>query len=85
MDDAIDDEGRLGMGVGWLVSKQPPWSIATSTSTAPGFIVANIARVTSLGAAAPGTSTAPMTRSALATQSAILARLAKRVLARASK
>ena len=52
------------------VSKQPPWSMATSTSTAPGFIVASIVRVTSLGAAAPGTSTAPMTASAEATSSA---------------
>ena len=35
------------------VSQQPPWSIATSTMTAPGFIVPSMARVTSLGAAAP--------------------------------
>ena len=44
--------------VGCEVSKQPPWSIATSTSTAPGRIDFSIARVTSFGALAPGTSTA---------------------------
>ena len=42
----------------------PPWSIATSTITAPFFIFATIALVTSLGAAAPGISTPPITRSA---------------------
>ena len=35
-----------------------------STSTEPRFIVLSISRVTSLGAAAPGTSTAPITSSA---------------------
>ena len=35
-----------------------------STSTDPRFIVLSISRVTSFGAAAPGTSTAPMTSSA---------------------
>ncbi len=48
--------------VAWLVSKQPPWSIAMSTSTDPRIIVLSMSRVTSLGAAAPGTSTAPITR-----------------------
>src|SRR5215218_7713035 len=49
--------------VGRDVSKHPPWSIATSTTTAPSFIAAIISRVTSFGASAPGISTAPMTRS----------------------
>ena len=35
------------------VSKQPPWSIATSTIAAPGFIVPSIARVTSFAPAPP--------------------------------
>jgi hypothetical protein len=35
-----------------------------STSTEPRFIVFSISRVTSLGAAAPGTRTAPITSSA---------------------
>ena len=46
------------------VSKQPPWSIATSTNTEPGFMAAICSRLRSLGAAAPGISTAPTTRSA---------------------
>ncbi len=53
--------------VGLLVSKQPPWSMAMSTTTLPGRIAAIISRVTNLGAFAPGTSTAPMTTSASAT------------------
>ena len=57
--------------VGCEVSKQPPWSIATSTTTAPAFMRAIISRVTSLGASAPGISTAPITRSASATEAAI--------------
>jgi len=57
--------------VGRLVSKQPPWSIAMSTSTAPGFIVRTISRVTSFGAAAPAINTAPITRSASRTNSSI--------------
>ena len=40
---------------------QPPWSTATSTTTAPFFILAIMAAVTSLGAAAPGISTPPTT------------------------
>jgi hypothetical protein len=57
------------------VSKQPPWSMATSTSTEPGFIVFSMSRVTSFGAAAPGTSTAPITRSARRTSSSIAERV----------
>jgi hypothetical protein len=38
--------------------------MATSTITAPFFICATMARVTSLGAVEPGISTPPMTRSA---------------------
>ena len=34
-----------------------------STSTLPGFIFRNISRVISFGAFAPGTSTAPISRS----------------------
>ncbi len=54
--------------VGLLVSKQPPWSIEMSTSTAPFSIRRTMSRVTSFGAAAPVTSTAPMTRSAWITR-----------------
>ncbi len=50
--------------VAFEVSKQPPWSMATSTITAPFFMVFSISRVTSLGAFAPVTSTAPTTTSA---------------------
>ena len=50
-----------------MVSTQPPWSTATSTITAPCFICATRSRVTSTGARAPGTSTAPITRSASST------------------
>ena len=46
------------------VSKQPPWSIATSTITVPGCISRSMSRVTSFGALAPGISTEPITRSA---------------------
>mgnify|MGYP000131460050 CR=1 FL=1 len=58
------------------VSKHPPWSMATSTITAPGFIVESCARVTSFGAAAPGISTAPMTISARVISSAVASALA---------
>ncbi len=50
---------------------QPPWSIATSTITAPFFITPSISRVTSFGARAPGTSTAPITTSASAIDDSI--------------
>src|SRR5205085_1971970 len=43
---------------------QPPWSIEMSTMTEPGFIARTNWRRTSFGAAAPGTSTAPIRRSA---------------------
>ncbi len=43
--------------------------MATSTMTAPFFMPESISRVTSFGAAAPGISTAPMTRSAEKTSS----------------
>jgi hypothetical protein len=55
--------------VTWLVSKQPPWSMEMSTSTAPGFIASMTWRVTSLGALAPGISTEPITRSAVTVRS----------------
>ena len=81
MDDAVDLVDRIGVGRRHgEVSKQPPWSIAMSTSTDPRFIVFSISRVTSLGAAAPGTSTAPITSSAFSTALAIAAREAKAVL-----
>jgi hypothetical protein len=38
--------------VGCEVSKQPPWSIATSTITERGFIIPSISRVTRCGATA---------------------------------
>ena len=50
--------------VGREVSKQPPWSIETSTSTAFSFISFSCSRLTTCGALAPWTSTAPITRSA---------------------
>ena len=56
------------MGSEWVValvvSKHPPWSTATSTTTLPGFIAPSISRVTSFGAEAPGISTAPTRTSA---------------------
>ena len=48
-------------------SKQPPWSTAMSTSTEPGFIRETSSLETSLGAFAPGISTAPITMSASVT------------------
>src|SRR5690606_39478049 len=57
------------VGSAWVVgrefSKHPPWSIAMSTSTDPGFIRRTRSSETSLGAFAPGMSTAPITRSGL--------------------
>ncbi len=53
--------------VGCESSKQPPWSIAMSTRTLPGFIRETSSLVTSFGALAPGMSTAPMTGSASTT------------------
>ena len=45
--------------------------MAMSTRTEPGRIAATISALTSLGAAAPGISTAPITRSAAATSRSI--------------
>ena len=39
--------------MGLLVSKQPPWSMETSTSTEPGFIRDRCSRLTRVGAEAP--------------------------------
>ena len=47
----------------WEVSKQPPWSMATSTSTVPGFIIFSISRVMRCGALSPGMRTEPITKS----------------------
>src|SRR3954451_23440981 len=71
--------------VGRDVSKQPPWSMETSTSTAWRFISFSWARVTTCGARAPATSTAPMTRSASARCSSIASVDAKQVSARPPK
>ena len=49
--------------VGREVSAQPPWSMAMSTITAPGFIALTVSAVMIFGAAAPGISTAAITRS----------------------
>ena len=46
------------------VSTHPPWSTATSTITALGFIAATRSSLTTTGARPPATSTAPITRSA---------------------
>ena len=62
---AVDKVDRLRVRRGGDVSKQPPWSMATSTTTAPRFMLAIISRFTSRGADAPGISTAPTTRSAV--------------------
>src|ERR671930_1041555 len=56
--------------VGRDVSQQPPWSMETSQMTPPGRIDLTIGSVITFGALAPGTSTAPTTRSACATHSA---------------
>ena len=53
--------------VGREVSKHPPWSMATSTTTEPGFILWIMSALTSFGAAAPGMRTLPMTTSASVT------------------
>ena len=47
-----------------LLEILPPWSMAMSTSTLPGRMARTISRVTRRGVRAPGTRTAPMTRSA---------------------
>ena len=49
--------------MGFMVSTQPPWSTATSTITAPFFINLRSSRLISIGAFAPGKSTAPIIRS----------------------
>jgi len=59
----------------WAVSMQPPWSIEMSTTTEPALIEATIDSETRWGASAPGTSTAPITRSAEATDSSTVVRL----------
>ena len=46
---------------------QPPWSMAMSTITEPGFIDFTSGSSTSTGARPPGTSTAPISRSASTT------------------
>jgi hypothetical protein len=66
VDDAVDHERRVVVRRRMAGLEAPPWSIATSTSTEPGFMQPSISRVTSLGAAAPGTSTAPITEVRLA-------------------
>ena len=57
------------MGFSWVVgrevSAQPPWSMAMSTNTEPFFMAFSMVRLISLGARAPGTSTAPISRSIL--------------------
>src|SRR5213594_4210748 len=47
-----------------MVAMHPPWSTAMSTITEPSFICATISFVTSWGARAPATRTAPISRSA---------------------
>ena len=51
MDDTVFLYNRIVMDVGVLiVSKFPPWSMATSTMTEPGCIDFTISSVTSFGA-----------------------------------
>ena len=78
MDDFVNFVDRVGVGRRVEVSKQPPWSMAMSTRTEPRFIVLSMSRVTSFGAAAPGTNTAPITSSAYSTALAIAAQRHKR-------
>ena len=47
-----------------MVSPHPPWSTATSTNTAPGFISFRYFFLKIFGAAFPGIRTEPITRSA---------------------
>src|SRR5437763_57342 len=47
-----------------MVATHPPWSTAMSTITEPSFICDTISLVTSTGARAPVSSTAPTSRSA---------------------
>ena len=61
---------------------QPPWSIATSTSTEPGFMPSIMSSVITVGARPPGTSTAPITRSASATVRSTAPRLEASVMMR---
>jgi len=58
--------------------------MATSTTTAPRFMRLSISRVTSFGAAAPGTSTAPITRSASLTHCSTESRVENKVVRRPS-
>ena len=53
--------------VGREVAAHPPWSMATSTITAPARIRFTMPSVIRRGARAPGSSTAPITRSASTT------------------
>ena len=61
---------------------QPPWSTATSTITDRAFIARTICSLTTTGARPPGTSTAPMTRSASATLRSMAPRLEASVMIR---
>ena len=72
MEDTVDIVNGVSCVVGREVSKQPPWSMATSTITEPGSISRSMSRVTSFGALAPGISTEPITRSACLSSSRIL-------------
>ena len=66
--------------VGRVVSKHPPWSTETSTMTERGFIWASMSRVTIFGAERPGTSTAPINRSARPRAASRVWRLLARVV-----
>jgi len=66
--------------VGFESSKQPPWSIAISTKTEPGFIFFTNSLLTSFGAFAPGIKTDPITKSASVTARFISKVLLARVL-----
>ena len=65
-----------------MCSTQPPWSMAQSTITEPVRIDRTIASVTTIGARPPGTSTAPITRSASATARSTARRLLASVMMR---
>ena len=61
---------------------QPPWSMAMSTTTEPGFMARTMSSVTTTGARPPATSTAPITRSASATTRSTVPRLDASVVMR---
>lgn len=65
--------------VGRELSREPPWSMAMSTMTEPGFIERRVLREMSLGALAPGMRIEEMVRSASEMRESMLCGLEIRV------